>query len=67
MMRPGNQPSCIAWRVSEKAPVMIAWLAMTVASVASTTRGRMAQCGDSSKNGLPLRRGFWSSNPVCPA
>src|SRR6266851_3243179 len=26
----GSQPSCIAWRVIEKAPVMIDWLAMIV-------------------------------------
>jgi len=30
-------PSCIACRVNEKAPVMIAWLAMIVASVARPT------------------------------
>ena len=38
-VRPGNQPSCIACRVRENAPVMMAWLAMMVASVASTTSG----------------------------
>ena len=30
----GSQPSWIACRVMEKAPVMIAWLAMIVATVA---------------------------------
>ena len=33
----GSRPSWIACRVIEKAPVMIAWLAMTVATVARTT------------------------------
>ena len=47
MFRPGNQLSCIACRVSENAPVMIAWLAMIVANVARTTRGTTAQCGAS--------------------
>ena len=39
MLRPGNQPSWIAWRVMENTPVMIAWLAMMVASVARITIG----------------------------
>jgi len=39
MRTPGNQPSCMAWRVIEYVPVMIAWLAMMVASVASSTMG----------------------------
>ena len=39
MCIPGSQPSCIAWRVSENDPVMMAWLAMTVASVAKATAG----------------------------
>ena len=67
MFRPGNQPSCIACRVSENAPVMIAWLAMIVANVASTTSGTTAHCGASLKNGLPSRPGFSSSSAVCPA
>jgi hypothetical protein len=38
-LRRGIQPSRIAWRVMEKAPVMIDWLAMMVATVASSTIG----------------------------
>ena len=54
MCRPGNQPSCIACRVSENEPVMMAWLAMMVASVASTTSGITDQVGAVRKNGLPV-------------
>ena len=32
-------------RVIEKAPEITAWLAITVATVASTTSGRRSQCG----------------------
>ena len=39
MAKPGSQPSCIAWRVIENEPVMIAWLAMMVATVARATSG----------------------------
>ena len=35
----------MAWRVSEKAPVMTAWLAMIVAMVARTIIGRSAHSG----------------------
>ena len=35
----------MAWRISEKAPVMTAWLAMTVASVDRITKGISAQLG----------------------
>ena len=35
----------MAWLVSEKAPVMTAWLAMTVAAVASPTMGSSAHSG----------------------
>ena len=34
-----------SWRVKEKAPVITAWLAMTAATVASTTMGISAQLG----------------------
>ena len=34
----GTKPSCIAWRVTEKAPEMTAWDAMTVARVASAIK-----------------------------
>ena len=51
-MTGGSSPSCIACRDSENAPEMTAWLAMTVAAVASTTIGSRAQLGSSRKNGF---------------
>ncbi len=42
----------MAWRVMEKAPVMIAWLAMMVASVASPTSGITAHPGACRKKGF---------------
>ena len=45
--RRGSRPSWIAWRVSEKAPVITAWLAMMVASVAMITSGRINAGGAS--------------------
>src|ERR687885_362653 len=50
----GKRPSCTACRVSEKAPVMTAWLAMMVASVAIPTIGMSAQSGTSRKNGFSM-------------
>ena len=47
MVMRGSQPSWIAWRVIEKAPVMIDWLAMTVAIVASTISGVSSGAGQS--------------------
>ena len=44
MCRRGHKPSWIACRVIENVPLMIAWLAMMVATVASTTSGT---CRDS--------------------
>ena len=41
----GSRPSWIAWRVSENAPVITAWLAMMVASVARITIGISAHSG----------------------
>ena len=41
----GSRPSWIAWRISEKAPVITAWLAMTVAAVDRITKGISAQSG----------------------
>jgi hypothetical protein len=67
MRNPGNQPSCIAWRVSENEPVMIAWLAMMVATVASSTSGKIAQPGASLKKGLPPRSGLSRRSAVWPA
>jgi hypothetical protein len=36
----GKRPSCTAWRVMEKAPVITAWLAMTAAVVARISTGQ---------------------------
>jgi len=52
MCRRGHNPSWIACRVIENAPLMIAWLAMIVASVASRTSGTWSGAGHSTKNGL---------------
>ena len=43
----GNSPSWIACATSEKAPVMTAWLAMTVAAVDNSISGASAQAGAS--------------------
>ena len=43
----GRRPSWIAWRTMEKAPVMTAWLAMIVATVARMISGISAQSGAS--------------------
>ena len=67
MVRPGNQPSCIACRVNEKAPVMIAWLAMIVARVARATSGITNWVGASLKNGLLPMFGLSISRAVWPA
>ena len=45
MPRRGSSPSWMACRVKEKAPVITAWLAITVATVASSTIGISAQLG----------------------
>ena len=52
MCRRGHRPSWIACRVIEKVPLMIAWLAMMVAAVASATSGTCSGAGHSAKNGL---------------
>ena len=41
----GRKPNCTACCTTEKAPEITAWLAMTVASVASPTSGSSAQSG----------------------
>jgi len=46
----GNRPSCIACWVTEKAPVITAWLAMTVAAVAMITIGARRNSGVIWKN-----------------
>ena len=47
----------MACRDSENAPEITAWLAITVAAVASTTIGSRAQPGSSRKNGFSSRAG----------
>ena len=61
----GSRPSWIACRDSEKAPVITAWLATTVASVASTTIGSRPQAGTSWKNGSAVS-GFSSTRAAWP-
>ena len=46
---------------------MIAWLAMTVATVASATSGYTAACGTPEKNGLSAALGSRSSSAARPA
>ena len=41
----GRNDICTHCRAIEKAPEMSAWLAMTVAAVASATMGKRAQSG----------------------
>ncbi len=53
----GSRPSCIAWCDSEKAPVITAWLAMTVAIAASATNGIRNIAGQSRKN----QSRFWKA------
>ncbi len=66
MVSSGRKPSCTAWRVTEKAPEITAWEAMTVADVASTTIGTSAHSGTRRKNGLSIAFGSDSSNAPCP-
>jgi len=51
------KPSCMHCRAIEKAPEIIAWLAITVAIVASSTIGRCDQSGPSRKNGFWIAAG----------
>ena len=53
----GSSPSWIACWVTEKAPVITAWLAITVAIVASSTSGNRPQPGAIRKNGLAIASG----------
>ena len=62
----GSRPSWIAWRASEKAPVITAWLATTVAIVDRSTSGSSAQDGASRKNGFSTVFGFDSTRAPCP-
>ena len=63
----GSQPSWIACRVIEKAPVMIDWLAMIVAIVASTISGISSGPGQSRKKILPSVGAPSSTSAACPA
>src|SRR4051812_49917710 len=57
MLSRGRKPSRTAWRVTENAPEMTAWEAITVATVARNTIGSRAQWGSSKKNGLSIVAG----------
>ena len=57
----------MAWRVIEKAPVMIAWLAMMVASVDRITSGTSKGAGQSRKKMLPSVGAPSSTMAACPA
>ena len=65
-MSGGSSPSCTAWRDSENAPEITAWLAITVAIVARTTIGSRAQVGTSRKNGLSAVPGWFRTNAAWP-
>ena len=45
------------WRAMENAPEITAWLAITVAQVASITMGSRSQSGPSRKNGFAIAAG----------
>ena len=45
MFSRGRKPSCTAWRVTENAPEITAWDAITVATVASTIIGILPHSG----------------------
>ncbi len=59
--------SCTACLVSEKAPEITAWLAITVAAVASTTIGISVHPWFISKNGWPTTPPCASTKAPCPA
>ena len=62
----GRRPSWIAWRVSENAPVITAWLAMIVAAVASSTNGMMPHSGTSRNSGCSIAAGLESTSAPWP-
>ena len=66
MVSGGSSPSCTAWRDSEKAPEMTAWLAMTVATVARITTGSRPHSGISRKNGFARAAGLWRMSAAWP-
>jgi hypothetical protein len=63
----GNHPSWIAWRVIEKAPVTIDWLAMMVAMVATPTNGISSASGYRRKKMLSVVGAPASTIADCPA
>ena len=65
-MSGGSRPSCTAWRDSENAPEITAWLAITVAIVARMTIGSRAQGGTSRKNGLSAVSGWFRISDAWP-
>jgi hypothetical protein len=62
----GRRPSWIACRAREKAPVITAWLAMTVAAVARMTTGSSAHSGNIKKNGFSRVEGSARTSAACP-
>jgi len=66
MLRRGRKPSWMVCLVAEKAPEMSACEAITVAAVASTTRGKSAQSGVIMKNGLATAEASASTSAPWP-
>jgi len=66
MVSRGRNPRPTAWRVTEKAPEITAWEAMTVANVATTTIGMRLQSGNKRKNGLSIALGSSTMSAPCP-
>ena len=62
----GSRPSWIAARVSEKAPEITACAAITVATVAITTRTGRKPSGASRKNGSSMARGIAQDERALP-
>ena len=65
-VRRGRNPNCTHCRAIEKAPEIMAWLAITVAAVARMTMGRLAHCGPSIKNGFDMDSGSAISSAPWP-
>ena len=62
----GRNPSCIACRVMEYAPVITACEAMMAASVASTSAGKTQSARNSRKNGFSMADGSAISSAPWP-
>ena len=62
----GRKPSCMHCRAMENAPEISAWLAITVATVASTTRHSRSDSGHSRKNGFSTAAGLLITSAPWP-